>query len=155
MYCNYSPEDFLPTRAGSKGLFIDLIAMIEPPVKRVVSFFDGQNLFYHAKAAFGYDHPNYDPKKLSDAICLASGWVNHGVRFYTGVPDAGRDPMRYRYWQRRFLGMRRVGITVTSRQLRYRIAKVTRPDGTNQENVIARQEKGIDIRIGLDVVRFC
>ena len=128
--------------------------MIEPPVKRAVSFFDGQNLFYHAKAAFGYDHPNYDPKKLSDAICLASGWVNHGVRFYTGVPDAGRDPTRYRYWQRRFLGMRRVGITVTSRQLRYQIENVTLTDGTNQENVIARQEKGIDIRIGLDVVRM-
>jgi hypothetical protein len=50
--------------------------------------------------------------------------------------------------------MRRAGITVTSRQLRYQIEKVTLLDGTNQENVIARQEKGIDIRIGLDVVRM-
>ena len=69
--------------------------MIEPQVKRAVSFFDGQNLFYHARAAFGYSHPNYDPQKLSDAVCLAGGWVNQGVRFYTGIPDANRDPERY------------------------------------------------------------
>lgn len=78
--------------------------MIEPSIKRAVSFFDGQNLYYHAKAAFGYDHPNYDPVKLTDAVCAAHGWANHGVRFYTGLPDADRDPTRYRYWQRRFLG---------------------------------------------------
>ena len=128
--------------------------MIEPPVKRAVSFFDGQNLFYHAKAAFGYSHPNYDPKKLSDAVCNAHGWVSHGVRFYTGIPDANRDPERYEYWQRRFLGMRRVGITVTSRQLRYQIENVSLPNGSDQENVVARQEKGIDIRISLDIAKM-
>ena len=31
--------------------------------KRAVSFIDGQNLFRHAKDAFGYYHPNYDPYK--------------------------------------------------------------------------------------------
>ena len=129
-------------------------AMYQPPVKRAVSFFDGQNLFHHARAAFGYNHPNYDPVKLADAVCLARGWVNRGVRFYTGVPDVGRDPEWYWYWQRRFLGMHRRGITVTARRLRYRIESVTLPDGTKQERIIARQEKGIDLRIGLDVVRM-
>ena len=128
--------------------------MLEPPVKRAVSFFDGQNLLYHAKAAFGYSYPNYDPGKLADAVCSARGWANYGVRFYTGIPDAGRDPERYRYWQRRFLGMRRRDITVTSRPLRYQIERPTLPDGTQQERIIARQEKGIDLRIGLDVVRM-
>ena len=128
--------------------------MIEPPIKRAVSFFDGQNLFYHAKAAFGYDHPNYDPVKLTDAVCAERGWARHGVRFYTGIPDSDRDPERYQYWQRRFLGMRRRGITVTTRQLRYQIQTQTLPDGTEQEIVIARQEKGIDLRIGLDVARM-
>lgn len=31
----------------------------EPAIKRVVAFFDGQNLFYAAKYAFGYNWPNY------------------------------------------------------------------------------------------------
>ena len=30
-----------------------------------VAFFDGQNLFQHAKAAFGHFHPNYDPRGLA------------------------------------------------------------------------------------------
>ena len=37
----------------------------EPAIKRVVAFIDGQNLFYAAKTAFGYNHPNYDPKALA------------------------------------------------------------------------------------------
>ena len=28
---------------------------------RAIAFFDGQNLFGHAKSAFGHSHPNYDP----------------------------------------------------------------------------------------------
>ena len=128
--------------------------MYEPPVKRAVSFFDGQNLFRSAMAAFGHYHPNYDPRKLSDAVCRARGWQNHGVRFYTGVPDANRSPMWYGYWQNRFLAMRRAGVSVTSRPLRYDIENETLPDGTIRERVIGQQEKGIDLRIGLDVVRM-
>lgn len=37
----------------------------EPPVKRAIAFFDGQNLFYAAKYAFGYSWPNYDPILLT------------------------------------------------------------------------------------------
>ena len=117
--------------------------MDEPAVKRAVSFFDGQNLFHHAKAAFGYGHPNYDPMKLADAVCRANGWVNNGVRFYTGMPDPKRDPDRYEYWRLRFLAMRHAGISVTSRTLRYQI---------QGGQVVSRSEKGIDLRIGLDVV---
>ena len=57
----------------------------EPRVKRAVSFIDGQNLYRHAKSAFGHHHPNYDPIKLSEAVCAARGWTSHGVRFYTGT----------------------------------------------------------------------
>jgi len=42
---------------------------VEPAVKRTVAFFDGQNLYHHARAAFGYSYPNYSP------LALAS--VNH------------------------------------------------------------------------------
>ena len=60
----------------------------EPAVKRAVSFFDGQNLFWHAKEVFGYYHPNYDPGKLARAICAAKGCTSSEVRFYTGIPEA-------------------------------------------------------------------
>lgn len=33
---------------------------------RTVSFIDGQNLYRHAKTAFGHNHRNYDPIKLAE-----------------------------------------------------------------------------------------
>ena len=84
----------------------------EPRVKRAVSFFDGQNLYRHAKDAFGYHHPNYDPIKLNEAVCGVHRWVSHGMRFYTGTPDANKAPMWHEYWRRRLLSMRRAGIKV-------------------------------------------
>ncbi len=46
----------------------------EPAAKRTIAFFDGQNLFYAARHAFGYLWPNYDPLKLAQAVCQAQGW---------------------------------------------------------------------------------
>ena len=50
-----------------------------------------QNLYRHAKDAFGH-YPNYDTGKLADPVCDDCGWVNHGVRFYIGVPSAAKSP---------------------------------------------------------------
>ena len=49
--------------------------------------------------------------------------------------------------------MRRAGITVTSRSLRYRVERVLFEDGSSHEIPVQR-EKGIDLRLGLDVVRM-
>ena len=125
----------------------------EPNIKRAVSFIDGQNLYRHAKDAFGHHHPNYDPRKLADAVCADHGWVNSGVRFYTGIPSAQRAPMWHGYWTRRLTAMRRAGITVTSRPLRYRVETVRLQDGSVHELPVER-EKGVDLRPGLDVVRM-
>ena len=125
----------------------------EPPVKRAIAFFDGQNLYRHAKDAFGHHHPNYDPKKLFDAICADKGWVNRGVRFYTGTPARERSEMWHGYWANRLRAMRRAGILVESRPVRYRQHDIELPDGSTATEYIP-QEKGIDLRLGLDVVRL-
>ena len=125
----------------------------EPEEKRAVSFFDGQNLFRHAKDAFGHHHPNYDPVKLAAAVCAAKGWTSVGVHFYTGVPEAERSPKWHGYWMRRLTEMSRAGVEVTSRRLRYRHERVRLPDGTDHY-VPVQREKGIDLRLGLDVVRL-
>ncbi len=126
---------------------------VEAVTKRTISFIDGQNLFRHAKDAFGHHHPNYDPNKLAAAVCATNGWAAAGVRFYTGVPDAARNPAWHGYWTRRLTATSRAGILVTSRKLRYRVERVRLPDGTTH-SVPAQREKGIDLRIGLDVVRM-
>ncbi len=125
----------------------------EPPVKRAVAFYDGQNLYRHAKEAFGHHHPNYDPIKLFDAVCRENKWQNHGVRFYTGTPTAEKSRMWHGYWANRLLAMRRAGILVTARKIRYRKEEIQLPDGTIHM-VDTPQEKGIDLRIGLDLVRM-
>ena len=60
----------------------------EPGTKRAAVFFDGQNLFYGAKEAFGYSYPNYSPRALADTICADHGWTPTEVFFYTGIPSA-------------------------------------------------------------------
>ena len=124
---------------------------VEPAIKHAMAFIDGQNLYQHAKDAFGHHHPNYDLTKLHRAVCQLHGWTPNLVRFYTGVPSARESPMWASYWAKRLLYMKRAGIHVTSRPLRYR--KETTIDAVGNEVVVVTpQEKGIDIRLALDVV---
>ncbi|MBY0406950.1 MAG: NYN domain-containing protein [Rickettsiales bacterium] len=128
--------------------------MIEEPInKRAVAFFDGQNLYHHAKDAFGYTHPNFDPLKLFDAVCKERLLVNKGIRFYTGVHSITRDEFWHKYWSNRVLAMKRAGIEVITRDLRYRDTEIQLEDGSIA-TVPTSQEKGIDIRIALDIVRM-
>lgn len=129
--------------------------MKEPAAKRAIAFIDGQNLFRHAKTAFGdgFHHPNYDPIKLADAVCAANGWERRGVRFYTGTPSEAYSAMWHGYWARRVLAMRRAGILVTTRPIRYQTENVDLADGAYQEVTIPH-EKGIDLRLALDAVRL-
>ena len=60
--------------------------------RKAFAFFDGQNLYHSAKAAFGYTYPNSDTVALAQAVCSAQGWTCTNVRFYTGVPDASDSP---------------------------------------------------------------
>ena len=123
----------------------------EPQTKYAMAFFDGQNLYQHAKAAFGHHHPNYDPIKLHEAVCNANGWRPNAVRFYTGIPDVARERMWSGYWSNRILAMKRAGVIVTTRPLRYREREIISVDG-QPEIVFTPQEKGVDVRMALDIV---
>jgi uncharacterized LabA/DUF88 family protein len=127
--------------------------VVEPVQKRVIAFFDGQNLFHSAKEAFGYSFPNFDPKALASGIATAEGWDLVEIRFYTGVPDFVRDPFWHHFWTAKLANMGRQGIKRYSRSLRYHTEKITLANGT-VETITTKQEKGIDIRLALDVVRF-
>jgi hypothetical protein len=127
--------------------------MEEPAEKRAVAFFDGQNLYRHAKEAFGHHHPNYDPVKLFDAVCAQNGWKPFGVRFYTGTPAAAKSPMWHGFWANKLLALRRAGVLVYSRPIRYHEHDIEAPDGSFFV-IETPQEKGIDIRLALDVMRL-
>ena len=126
---------------------------IEPADKRTIAFFDGQNLFHAARAAFGYTFPNYDPVALATVVCKQQGWTLAEVRFYTGVPDAGDDPFWNHFWTSKLAQTGRRGAKVYSRSLVYRNKVIQLPGGT-QTAFLKAEEKGIDVRIAIDVISF-
>ncbi len=117
-----------------------------------MAFVDGQNLYRHAKDAFGHHHPNYDPIKLHNAVCAANGWTPNLVRLYTGVPDPKHSPMWAGYWSNRVLALKRAGVHVTTRPIRYNPETRVTPSG--EELVIyVPKEKGVDLRLALDLLK--
>jgi uncharacterized LabA/DUF88 family protein len=125
---------------------------IEPSIKRTIAFFDGQNVFHAAKFAFGYRFPNYDPLKLARLVCAQKGWSLVEARLYTGIHDRLENPFWHDFWANKITKMNRDGVYCFTRKLRYR----DRSDNPGNRNQVQRipVEKGIDVRIALDVVRM-
>jgi hypothetical protein len=106
-----------------------------------------------AKEAFGYIHPNYDVRALSQEICNRAGWTLQQVRFYTGIPDQQDNAFWHYFWSGKMAVMGRQGVIVYSRSLRYHNTLIKLPDNTVHTKLVGR-EKGIDVRIALDVIRL-
>ena len=123
----------------------------EPAVKRTVAFIDGQNLYHHVRAAFGYTFPNYDVQLLAQAVCAAKGWNLHHVQFYTGVPDPSDNPFWHGFWTNKLAMLGRRGAVVYSRPLVYRNKTIQLPSG-GQHRFLSDEEKGIDVRLALDAL---
>jgi len=126
---------------------------VAPNPIKATAFFDGQNLFHSAKAAFGYKFPNFDPVALSKTLCAAKGWELGQVRFYTGVPDVADNAKWNHFWVAKCAQMGREGVHVFTRSLRYRNKEIRLPDGTTH-SFLDGDEKGIDLRLALDVIRL-
>jgi uncharacterized LabA/DUF88 family protein len=124
----------------------------EPRTKRAYAFIDGQNLYYAAREAFGHKYPNYDIVKLAARVCKAQGWRLCETFFYTGIPSARDNPAWNRFWTAKLAVMGTRGVHTFTREVRYRKQDVALPDGTATK-VLVGQEKGVDIRLALDVVR--
>ncbi|MGA3081057.1 MAG: NYN domain-containing protein [Terracidiphilus sp.] len=125
--------------------------MMEPSRKRAVTFVDGQNLFHSAKDAFGYIFPNFDIRLLAQTVCAAQGWDFLECRFYTGVPNPEDNAFWNSFWVKKTAQMGRAGVKVYTRPLRYRNKIVRLPDGSSH-SFLTGEEKGIDVRIALDIL---
>jgi len=125
--------------------------MIEPMRRRAIAFVDGQNLLHSAKDAFGYTFPNFDIRLLAQAICVEQGWDIVECRIYTGIPDPGDNAFRNSFWVKKTAQMGRAGVKIFTRPLRYRNKIVRLPDGSSH-SFLTGEEKGIDVRIALDIL---
>lgn len=143
----------MPKGPGGVIFLEKIVALQEPSTKRAVAFVDGQNLFHAAREAFGYTYPNYNALALAQAVCTSRSWQLGQTRFYTGIPDPSDDPFWHGFWSAKPLTMSREGAYVFSRALRYRNRAVKLPDGTTH-TFLAAEEKGVDVRIALDIIRL-
>jgi uncharacterized LabA/DUF88 family protein len=125
--------------------------MLEPPKIRAVTFVDGQNLYHAAKEAFGHRFPTYGIQALGSSVCERKGWILTESRFYTGVPDATDNVFWNHFWSAKLAQMRREGIYTFHRPLRYR-NEVTEIPGHGSVTRLVASEKGIDVRLALDIV---
>jgi uncharacterized LabA/DUF88 family protein len=128
--------------------------MSEPSIKRVFVFAGGQDLYRASKEAFGYTYPNYNIKKLSEKICLAQHWSLVSVHFYTGIPDPQDNSFWHGFWNKKLSYMGRVGINIFSRPLRYHNEYFKCPCCNKDYTSLVGREKGVDVRMALDVIRF-
>ena len=125
----------------------------EPENIRAYAFVDGQNLYHAVKDAFGYTYPNYDPNALTRVVCDIKRWIPAKVNFYTGMPDKDDDPLWHMFWTHKLQVMGSRGIRTFARSLRYSNERIILPDGRESTALVGR-EKGIDVRIALDIVRM-
>jgi len=130
------------------------MTLVEPKVKKAVIFIDGQNLYRAAKDAFGYSYPNYDIKLLSEWVCSGRKWNLNDVYFYTGVPDSQDDALWHNFWSKKLSYMGRMGIKIFSRPLRYHNKDWTCPSCNKIYTSLVGHEKGVDVRIALDIIRL-
>src|SRR4029079_10967459 len=110
-------------------------------------------LYRASKDAFGYNHPNYDVYKLSEKIAAEKGWQLNKVHFYTGIPDRNESALWHDFWAAKLAVMGTRGIGTFSRPVRYANEEVKLKDGSTQI-IRVGHEKGIDVRIALDMVRM-
>lgn len=90
---------------------------------------------------------------LAERIAASRGWTLTQTFFYTGIPDPTDNPFWNHFWTAKLAVMGTRGIQTFSRSLRYRNQTIRLPDNS-VTTILVGQEKGIDIRIALDVVRL-
>jgi hypothetical protein len=114
------------------------------------------NLFNCAKRCFGYRHPNCDHLKIVNAIVnIEAGRQLERATLYQGVPKAEHDAASNAWWNRKLAMVGRSGVKVERRNMKLRELKITLDGIVHFEHTVPRLiEKGIDLKLGLDLVRY-
>jgi len=128
----------------------------KPPVCRVFAFIDGMNLFNSAKRCFQYQHPNCDHVKIVNAVVnMEPGRQLDRATLYQGVPKAEHDASKNTWWNKKLAVVGRSGIKVERRYMKARELNITLDGIVHFEHTVQRLiEKGIDLKLGLDLVRY-
>ena len=128
----------------------------KPSPVRVAAFVDGMNLFNWVKRCFGYQWPNYDIAKLAAAVVgMEPDRVLVETFFCVGIPRKLDDEKRHDQWTRQLAALGRSGVRVASRELKRRELRIHLEGVVNFDQTVPRlQEKGVDLKMGLELVRL-
>lgn len=127
-----------------------------PPTKqRVYAYIDGANLFNAAKRRFGYREPNLDIAKLARAIATRTpGRMASAIYYYIGVARSEHDQQSHEWWNRKLAATGKLGVKIVRRNLKPRELKIELSGVVHHRSTNLKLiEKGIDLRLGLDLVK--
>ncbi|SRR5579883_1238803 len=127
-----------------------------PTTVRAYAFIDGMNLFNAAKRCFGYQFPNCDYARLvTAALNLEAGRQLDRAALYVGIPKLQDDADKNGWWTRKLASVGRTGVHVERRYLKRRELTIKLDGIVHFEHTVPRLiEKGIDLKLGLDLVRY-
>jgi uncharacterized LabA/DUF88 family protein len=123
---------------------------------RTYVYVDGANLFNSVKRRFGYMVPNCDIGKLARAVVTSVSQNRNllATFYYIGVPKIEHDERNHNWWQRKLASTGRTGVKVIRRNLKPRELKINLSGLVHHESTSRKLvEKGIDLRLGLDLVK--
>jgi hypothetical protein len=105
---------------------------------------------------FGYKLPNYDIKRLVEAVVnMVPGRQLATAHYYIGIPTRLDDPANNLWWTRKLAAMGRTGVKVETRPLKKRVLRIRLEGIANFDQTVPYlKEKGIVLKMGLDMVRM-
>lgn len=122
------------------------VAPPRPIPTRVAVFIDGQNLYHRCKDHFGV--PWVHPRRLAEELVRMDqqryGAHSHlltCVRYYTGIHDPNRRPTEHAKMSRRLAAYSAQGVQVFPIPVKY-------------NHTGRAREKGVDVRLAIDLVRL-
>jgi hypothetical protein len=126
--------------------------VLEPDLKRLFVFVDGQNLFHAARSSFGIREPNYDVRALSELVAGRLRSELRGCCFYTGMPSPAYSKRWYDFWAGKLTRMHAHGVDIVTRPLVYRVQATQLPDGAVTQVRVGQRRASTSG--SLDVVRL-
>lgn len=126
-----------------------------PDKIRVHTFIDAQNLYSAVRDAFKYKMPNFDPVRLSEEVtAIMPNRELKKVHLYTGVHDRAENAFWHDFWVNKLRPLEKNDLVhVFTKPLVYREIRWADQDG-KEHSIRRAEEKGIDLRMGLDLVRL-